>query len=120
MGDYTPEDSAASVRHLLEAAETIRAVTRARDAVLALTDRRLIVAANDRVTLDIPIDGVRRVQFDIERARPATLVIVPKHPAAEPQVLAIPPEEYRRAASVLATLGEQLAELDWGGPTDGR
>jgi hypothetical protein len=83
---------------------------RARDAILAVTDRRLVVADDQRVALDIPYDAVRRVQFDIERTRPATLVIVPESPSDEPQVLAIPPEEYDRAASALAVIGQRLSE----------
>ena len=112
MHDDTGRASETSVGRLLDAAETIRAVARARDAVLALTDDRLIVVSDDHVALDIPIQDVRRVQFDIERARPATLVIVPDHPTAEPQVLTIPPQEYANAARALAALGERLAQLD--------
>lgn len=37
--------------------------------------------------LDVSIDNLRRVQFDIERERPATLVVVPQQPTDEPQVL---------------------------------
>lgn len=112
MQEYREGDSRGDVTRFLEAGEALRAAIRAREAVLAISDRRLIVAASDRVALDVPIEGVRRVQFDIERARPATLVIVPDHPVHEPQVLAIPREEYAAAASALAALGEYLAQLD--------
>lgn len=95
----------------LDQDEVIEAHTRATDAIVALTDRRLIVATRNRVALSIPVDGVRRIQFDIEKSRPATLVIVPEHPAAEPQVLAIPAGEYQRAGKTLAILGERLALL---------
>ena len=74
-----------------------------------ITDRRLAVASVVRLMLDVPIDNVRRIQFDIERLRPATLVVVPEHPADEPQVLAVQPEEYRGVAEVLVVLGERLA-----------
>ena len=60
--------------------------------------------------LDISYDRLRRIQFDIERSRPATLVIVPESPSDEPQLLAIPPEEYERAARALAVIGERLSE----------
>lgn len=66
-----------------------------------------------RVTdgLAVPIEAIRRVQFDIERSRPATLVIVPEMSHHEPQVLAIPPAEYRAAADALVALGLALHEL---------
>ncbi len=89
--------------------ETIHAVARVRDAHVVVTERRLAVASDDRLMLDVAISNVRRVQFDIERQRPATLVVVPEHPADEPQVLAVRPEEYRRVAEVLVVLGERLA-----------
>lgn len=91
--------------------EVVQSHTRAADAILAVTDRRLIVATEDRLKLSIPVDGLRRIQFDIEKSRPATLVIVPEHPSAEPQVLAIPAGEYQRAGQTLAILGQRLAEL---------
>ena len=93
--------------------EPVRAVAKVRDAHVVVTDRRLAVASDARLMLDVAIDNVRRIQFDIERLRPATLVVVPENPIDEPQVLAVRPEEYRRVAEVLVLLGEQLAH---GGP----
>jgi hypothetical protein len=75
-----------------------------------VTDRRLAVATDDRVTLDIGFDALRRIQFDIERTRPATLVIVPEHPSHEPQVLAVPPSRYDEVTRALAFIGNRLAE----------
>ena len=89
----------------LEPDEEIRAHARSTTAVLAVTTRRIVVAEPYRVHLAIPIEAVRRIQFDIERHRPATLVIVPEHPSDEPQVLAIPPEHYRAAADAIVALG---------------
>lgn len=41
---------------------------------MLVTDRRLAVATtDDRFALDVPLRRLRRGQFDIERARPATL-----------------------------------------------
>ena len=62
---------------ILEPGEQIRVTTRAKDAILAVTDRRLVVAASDRIALATALTEIRRIQFDIERSRPATLVIVP-------------------------------------------
>jgi hypothetical protein len=96
-------------RDLLEPQEQLQLTARATDAVLAVTDRRLIVAAEERVALDVAFKEIRRIQFDIERTRPATLVIVPENAAHHPQVLAIPPEQYDQAASALALIGRRLA-----------
>lgn len=95
----------------LEPGEEIRARALAVDAVLAVTDRRVVVAAPARIALAVPIDGIRRVQFDIERTRPATMVIVPEHADHEAQVLTIPAHQYEAAARALATLGQDLAGL---------
>jgi hypothetical protein len=75
-----------------------------------VTDRRLAVASQERLALDVPIDNLRRVQFDIERDRPATLVVVPQRPLDEPQVLAVRPAEYEAVAQALVVIGRRLAE----------
>jgi hypothetical protein len=97
---------------LLDPQEKLQVTARATDAVLAVTDRRLIVADENRVALEVAFKEVRRIQFDIERTRPATLVIVPENAAHDPQVLAIPPDEYDQAASALALIGRRLAGQD--------
>lgn len=97
------------VLSVLEPDEELHSTARARDALIALTDRRLIVADGDRIALKVDIDNIRRIQFDIERQRPATLVIVPDRPEDEPQVLAIEPSEYERAGRTLAIIGLRLA-----------
>jgi hypothetical protein len=94
---------------LLEPEEKLEVAARARDAVLAVTDRRVIVADEQRVALDVPFQAIRRIQFDIERRRPATVVIVPENAAHHPQVLAVPTEEYDRVAAALAVIGRRLA-----------
>jgi hypothetical protein len=90
-------------------AEPVRAVAQVRDAHVVVTDRRVAVASDARLLLDVPIENLRRIQFDIERKRPATLVVVPERPSDEPQVLAVRPEHYRAVADVLVVLGQQLA-----------
>lgn len=99
------------VLEVLEPNETLRAHARARDAIIAVSDRRLIVAARERVALSIGFDELRRIQFDIERDRPATMVIVPEEAHYEPQVLAIPPQEFKATAEALALIGLQLANI---------
>jgi hypothetical protein len=99
------------VLEVLEPNETLRAHARARDAVIAVSDRRLIVAARERIALSIAFHELRRIQFDIERHRPATMVIVPEEAHYEPQVLAIPPQAFRATAEALALIGQQLASI---------
>jgi hypothetical protein len=65
----------------LDPDERIQITARATEATLALTDRRMVVASPYRTALDLPIDAIRRVQLDVERGRPATLVLVPQAPA---------------------------------------
>jgi hypothetical protein len=77
-------------------------------AKVVITDRRIAVADEQRLALDIEIAALRRVQFDIERTRPATLVIVPEHPQHEPQVLAIPHDQLPAVAEALAYIGQRL------------
>jgi len=96
----------------LEPGEELRLQARATEAVLAVTDRRLVVAASERVALAVPFEDLRRIQFDIERDRPATLVIVPEMAHHEPQVLSIPPERYREASDALVAIGQRLARTN--------
>jgi hypothetical protein len=88
--------------------ETVRAHIPVAQAKIVLTDRRLAVADEERLALDIEIAALRRIQFDIERDRPATLVIVPDHPMHEPQVLAVPNEQLPAVAEALAYIGQRL------------
>jgi hypothetical protein len=106
------EDDDPVIREVLEPGERVRLRAVATDAVLAVTDRRLVVAAPNRLALAIQFEGVRRVQFDIERNRPATLVIVPELAHHEPQVLAIPPHQYEAIAAALVAVGLALAPMD--------
>ncbi len=97
------------LQEVFEPGEEIRHQARTTDAVIAVTDRRLVVAARNRVALAVPFQSLRRIQFDIERNRPATLVIVPEMAHDEPQVLSIPPDRYAEAAEALVAIGQLLA-----------
>jgi hypothetical protein len=79
------------------------------DALLVVTNRRMAVANAERLMLDVPIENLRRIQFDIERQRPATLVIVPERPEDEPQVLAIQPRDYDAIVRALVVVGRRFA-----------
>ena len=99
-----------AVQRILEPGEQIHHATTAGGVLLAVTDRRVAVLDEERTALDVAIDGLRRIQFDIEKSRPATLVIVPEHAAESPQVLQVEPAEYESVAAALVTIGHRLAE----------
>jgi hypothetical protein len=108
--------------HILQPGEIVQAHTRAADVLIAVTSQRLIVADDDRTLLDIAFSQLRRVQFDIERGRSATLVIVPEQARDEPQVIAVPIAKLAEVAAALALLGQRLnedAESDVQGPASG-
>jgi hypothetical protein len=92
--------------------EEIDSRARLGDTEVVLTNQRLLIGTSERLTLDIPITGLRRIQFDIERDRPATLVFVPEEASHEPQVLAVPPAYYRDVAEALVAVGQRLAEIE--------
>jgi hypothetical protein len=78
------------------------------DLAFSVVGDRLAVRADARTLLDISIDELRRIQFDIERGRPATLVIVPERPSNEPQIVAVRPEQFQAVGDVLAYVGQRL------------
>jgi len=102
-----PDD--VNLNELLHADEVVAAEARARDTRIVVTNRRVIVAAESRTAMALPIEELRRIQFDIERTRPATLVIVPELPEHEPQVLAVPHEDLRAVAETLIHIAERLS-----------
>jgi hypothetical protein len=108
MSDRREDSPEPVLLHILRPDEALHIQARSVDSTVAITSRRLIVTSGERVELDIPYDQLRRVQFDIERGRPATLVIVPEWPTDRPQVLSIPPEEYEHAAYGVGRIGQYL------------
>jgi hypothetical protein len=103
-------ETARTAERVLEPGGGVRAAARAAEAIVLVTDRRLFVATGSRVALDVPFEGVRRIEFDVERDRAATLVIVPDHPRAEPQVLSISAPDIANASAAVAAIGQLLAE----------
>jgi hypothetical protein len=101
-------DGPVPVDQWLTADEQVEATAEATDAVVVMTDRRLFVVTGRRPLLDVPLDGVRRIQFDVEKRRVATLVIVPDDPTLEAQVLAIPDSDLHSTASLLGKVGRRL------------
>ena len=92
----------------LKRGERIHAHAKAVDASIVVTDRRLVVASDARLMLDVPFERLRRIQFDIERARPAALVVVPEWPSDPPQVLSVTPDQYESMAKVLTYVGVRI------------
>ena len=88
--------------------EQVRNIVEGIEGRLVLTDRRVFVAENGRITLDVPIDRLRLVEFDLETRRPATVIIVPEDPRDPPRQLAIEPQQYDEVASLLAQLGPRI------------
>jgi len=99
-------------RHFdLEPEEAVLVSTTTERALVAVTQRRLIVREAERVAIDLPIEDIRRIQFDVERGRPATLAVVPQSPLHEPQVLAVPIEHLDPVARLIAIVGQRLGQL---------
>lgn len=94
--------------HVLRPGEVIEGQAAAGGDVIVVTPERLIVAEGDRAILDIPFSELRRIQFDIERGRDATLVIVPEHIRNAPVIVSVPVGSLRDTAAVLARIGERL------------
>jgi hypothetical protein len=92
--------------------EEIVAHARALDADIAVTNRRLAVVEAERLAMAIHIEDVRRVEFDIERDRPAALVIVPDSPSHPAAVLSVPVDQYESVARALVVIGQRLAGVD--------
>lgn len=106
------EDPEPSLLRILQPDEELHVQARAMDGIVAVTNRRLVVTTNDRVALDVAYEDLRRIQFDIERGRPATFVVVPDDPSNPPEVLAIPVSQYESAGRVLALIGQRIAHGD--------
>src|SRR5688572_16111768 len=88
--------------------ESVRALIDGIDSRVVVTDHRLAVANAQRIALNVELRKLRRIQFDIERERPATMVIVPDDPLHEAQVVTVPPEQYDAVGSALAYVGRAI------------
>ncbi len=81
------------------------------EADIAVTNRRLAIVEAERLAMAIEIEEVRRIQFDIEKDRPAALVIVPESPSHPPAVLSVPAEQYEPVARALVIIGQRLSAI---------
>ena len=57
-----------AVLRLLEPGEELHQSAAIGDAVLAVTSHRIAIVVQDRTAMDIVIDGLRRIQLDIEKS----------------------------------------------------
>jgi hypothetical protein len=96
--------------HILHPGEVVETQAVVENSAIAVTKERLVVVEDDRTVLDIPFDELRRIQFDIERGRAATLVIVPEHISNWPRIVSVPVPYLRDTAAVLARIGERINE----------
>ena len=92
----------------LRPGEQVVEVVQVDGATLILTTDRVAVGADKRVQFDVRIAGLRRIQFDIEAHRPATLSIVPESAGIEPSILTVLPHAFDDVARMLAYVGSQL------------
>ncbi len=81
---------------VLRPGEELAVAAQATEATIAVTDQRVLVDVRGRLRLNVEIRDLRRIEFDLDRTGPATVVIVPDDPRQEPQVLAIPFREVPR------------------------
>jgi hypothetical protein len=102
------------VQSVLRPGETIRKTVSTTDSLVALTNRRLLVVTGKRLALDLPIPGVRRIQLDVERRRPSTLVIVPDDPGHEAQVLTLEDEHLDATTEIVAVIGMLMGDHERG------
>lgn len=93
---------------LAPAGESILAHVVANEAVLVVTEHRLIVNNGRKTTLDVGLHEIRRIQLDIERDRAATFILVPDRAATMPEVLTVGRDSYHALAEVLIYIAEHL------------
>ena len=106
----TPTYPALPPPHILQLGESLEIHATSDDVVIAVTSHRLVMSHGARSILDLQFAGLRRIQFDIERGKAATLVIVPE--TREPRVVAIQIPELRETALALALIGRRLNEQE--------
>jgi len=93
---------------LLDSDEAVHHRAETVEAVVAVTERRVLVCHDQRVALDLPFSAIRRIQLDVEGDRESTVVIVPHASRHRPQVLTVPDDQLREIASVVAAIGLRL------------
>jgi hypothetical protein len=103
-----PDRTAFPLPHILEPGEVLETHAVVDGVVIAATKHRLVIVDNEKTVLDIPFPELRRIQFDIERNRDATLVIVPEHISNWPRIISVPVAQLKETSETLAFIGERL------------
>ena len=98
--------------HILRPGEVVERQAHADGFLIAVTGQRVIVTDGHRPVMDIPFAELRRIQFDIERDRDATLVMVPEHIKNEPRVFSVPLANLDETAVTLALIGRRMNEAE--------
>ena len=101
-------DQAFPLPHILLPGEVVESQAQADGFLIAVTKQRIVVTDGDRTVLDLPFGGLRRIQFDLERGRDATLVLVPERVQNEPRVFSVPMSNLMETASTLALIGRRM------------
>jgi hypothetical protein len=92
-----------AVAHLLQPGEPVDHHAEVLEGMITVTDRRVIVQDDHRLAFDMPFTGLRRIQLDIERWRPSTVVLVPEEPENPPRVLTVTASQLHDVAAALVT-----------------
>jgi len=101
-------DPGSDLERLLEPDEAVHHKAEAVEAVVAVTDRRVLIRDGNRIALDVAFGGIRRIQLDVERGRESTFVIVPEQSRHTPQVLTVPDDQLHQVSTIVAAIGLRL------------
>jgi hypothetical protein len=92
--------------------ERVRVVVETDDGVLALTDRRVVGRDALQAMLDVPVTAVRRIQLDVEKHRPATVVVVPDDATKVVMALSVPADQLASVSELVVRVGAELEAAD--------
>jgi hypothetical protein len=106
--DNATTDPAFPLPHILRPGEIVERQAYADGFLIAVTSQRVVVTDDQRPVMDIRFDELRRIQFDVERGRDATLVMVPEHIRNEPRVFSVPVANLAETALTLALIGRRM------------
>ncbi len=93
----------------LEPDEQVKAYLPTAEAVVAVTDRRLIVVSDERMVIALDVRRLRRIELTIEKGRSGTLTVVPEWPTDPPQFLVIEPDQFGNVCELIGALGPRLS-----------
>jgi hypothetical protein len=77
---------------------------------VTLAECHLVVQRGGRTILNVPVNRIRRVEFDVERQGPATFIIVPDSRGHDVQFLSVESDALETAGLLVGRLGLQLGD----------